>query len=410
MDLAEAVVGLQAYKEVDERMEQLWRNLDGAIVAPRMNRLKTPSHSVKVEGNTLALDSDNDLSIDALLLDLEKVFGFLAEKLPEDLLISLCGFMMADIVPRLVREWLMVAVPSSLTDMSNFQDMIRRSKQFCIFLQERGYTQFSELTDWVNKAHMSWLDKCRETALNTVRTNLVKGIRSSKTVEKVEKHMVSVSEGRELATTGAAPAADVADWNDDWGDDWDNDQNTEGKANSSLFHQQNDNPPPPDEGAEDWGWGDEGGESKETGADANDEFDEDWGWGDEEATTNAPPPNKLPAKPQSQQTSRSKSQPKTQQQKQLKGQTKSQARVQTRPEKTRELILKETYNISSMPEPVLDLIFAILEDGATLTRGAEEHQLVASTAPGLFSLPTFALALFRAISPYYYSLDVGGSM
>ncbi len=35
---------------------------------------------------------------------------------------------------------------------------------------------------------------------------------------------------------------------------------------------------------------------------------------------------------------------------------------------TRELTLKETYHISSMPEPVLALIFAILEDGATLTR------------------------------------------
>ena len=37
LSLAEAVVGLKAYKEVDERMVQLWHNLDTAILSPRMN-------------------------------------------------------------------------------------------------------------------------------------------------------------------------------------------------------------------------------------------------------------------------------------------------------------------------------------------------------------------------------------
>jgi centromere/kinetochore protein ZW10 len=63
-----------------------------------------------------------------------------------------------------------------------------------------------------------------------------------------------------------------------------------------------------------------------------------------------------------------------------------------------------------MPEPVLELIYAILEDGAALTRDDVEYAPVAATAPGLFGLPTFALALFRAISPYYYSLSEGGNM
>lgn len=37
LSLAEAVIGLKAYKEVDERMVQLWHNLDTAILGPRMN-------------------------------------------------------------------------------------------------------------------------------------------------------------------------------------------------------------------------------------------------------------------------------------------------------------------------------------------------------------------------------------
>jgi len=35
MSLSDAVVGLKAYKEVDERMAQLWFDLDRAIVGPR---------------------------------------------------------------------------------------------------------------------------------------------------------------------------------------------------------------------------------------------------------------------------------------------------------------------------------------------------------------------------------------
>jgi hypothetical protein len=36
MNLKDAVIGLKAYKEVEERMEQLWHNLDAAIVSPRL--------------------------------------------------------------------------------------------------------------------------------------------------------------------------------------------------------------------------------------------------------------------------------------------------------------------------------------------------------------------------------------
>jgi centromere/kinetochore protein ZW10 len=39
-----------------------------------------------------------------------------------------------------------------------------------------------------------------------------------------------------------------------------------------------------------------------------------------------------------------------------------------------------------------------------------EGNPVAAAAAGLFGVPTLALALFRAISPYYYSWDIGGNM
>lgn len=47
MSLAEAVIGLKAYKEVDERMVQLWHSLDTAIMGPRMNLTARSLPSIK---------------------------------------------------------------------------------------------------------------------------------------------------------------------------------------------------------------------------------------------------------------------------------------------------------------------------------------------------------------------------
>lgn len=367
---------------MDERMEQLWRNLDAAIVAPRMDSLRPTIPAVAAESDQLKLTGQADRSIEALLSDLETVFTFVAKKLPSDLLQSLCSFMMSDVIPRLVREWLNPAVPSSLKDMEGFENMIQRTQGFCVALGQSGYTGFEELREWADKAPTIWLGKCRETALDTVRAKLTKGIGQSKQVEKIEKHMVSIAEGNELATTGAGATADTNDWGADWGDAWDDDQDMTDPKPEASSHAKSANE---DDGADAWGW-DENDSSEKPPDDSEkapkeeneDEGAEAWGWGDDAAPESEPP-----------------------------APTKSTKQDQ---HQIRELILKETYNISSMPEPVLELIFAILEDGATLTREGDAYAHVASTAPGLFTLPTFALALFRAISPHYYSLDVGGNM
>ncbi|KFA62891.1 hypothetical protein S40285_02254 [Stachybotrys chlorohalonatus IBT 40285] len=386
MSLNDAVVGLKAYKEVDERMEQLWRNLDAAIISPRMNSVAA-LRAIEFGDDFLQLDGQAEASKEAVLTDLEQILGFIARKLPSELLGSLCSFMMADMVPRLINNWLNPAVPSSLTDMDKFQDMIQRTKQFCAALETSGYTGYQELDEWVTKAPKVWSGKCKETALDTIRTKLTKGIGESKKVEKVEKQMVSLAEGKELATSGAAATTDANEWGQDWGDAWDEggddyaaEDKPEAKKQEAAVND--------DDGADAWGWDEETHDTPDAANKSSVDNDEDegadaWGWGDEDATA-AESKSKHAATRQAPETA-------------SQGQT-------------RELVLKETYNISSMPEPVLDLIYAILEDGAILTRDGGQYSHVATQAPELFGLPTFALALFRAVSPYYYSLDVGGNM
>ncbi|RTE69847.1 hypothetical protein BHE90_015765 [Fusarium euwallaceae] len=384
----ESVEGLMAYKEVDERMEQLWRNVDAAIVSPRMDTRSSTHPSIQAGGEILKLSGDASRSVEALLTDLETVFTFLSQKLPSDLLPSLGNFMMADVIPKLIGEWLDAAVPSSLAEMDRFQAMIKRARGFCETLTSSGYTGFTDLQNWVENAPSIWLGKCRETTLDSVRSKLLNGIGEAKQVEKVEKQMVSIAEGKEITKApGTAATGEANDWGADWGDAWDNEKEQDESHPGPKSKGQDSVKVEEDDGADAWGWDDEDTTAAEpqTKKSQKEDDDEDdaaaaWGWGDDDATQE---PQVEPA---------------------------VQGKAPNPHDETRELVLRETYNISSMPEPVLELIYSILEDGAALTRDDVEYAPVAATAPGLFGLPTFALALFRAISPYYYSFSDGGNM
>lgn len=171
------------------------------------------------------------------------------------------------------------------------------------------------------------------------------GIGSPKAVEKVEKQMVSLAEGKELANSGAvAASANDQDWDAAWDDEGGDEPVPEEKPATkgpSVTEE--------DDGADAWGWDDEPEEIPEehpaepeptTG---DDDGADAWGWGDED-TTEAPAPEPKPSKP-----------------------VPAPTRKPTADTQTREMILRETYHVSSMPEPVLNLIFAVLEDGAALT-------------------------------------------
>lgn len=50
MNLSDAVVGLQAYKEVDERSKQLWQDVDRAVLIPRMDISQDTLPAIHVDG------------------------------------------------------------------------------------------------------------------------------------------------------------------------------------------------------------------------------------------------------------------------------------------------------------------------------------------------------------------------
>ncbi|KAI0884378.1 uncharacterized protein GGS22DRAFT_165493 [Annulohypoxylon maeteangense] len=374
MRLDDAVVGLKAYKELDQRMTSFWHRLDEAIVGPRTNIEAHELPRIQTTDSHLNLSGSADKTVASLFSDLDHVMTYFSERLPEELVYSLSNIMMPDLIPRIIGTWLDTAVPASLAEMDEFQQITEIVKTFCNRLQTLKFDGFQELQEWVDDAPKVWLSKCRETALDSVRTKLSQGLGQPKEVERVETQTVLRSEGKELAANGVAPPAN----DDDWGAAWD-----DGEADTK----QDDAKPETneDDGTDAWGWGEDENaaeapeaptEQPQAEPPAEEDPTEAWGWGEEDAAETAP--------------------------------GESAAPVPSKDTQTRELTLKETYNISSMPEPVLALISAVLEDAALLV--GNDANPMARTAAGLFSLPTLVLAMFRAVSPYYYTLNTGGNM
>jgi len=255
--------------------------------------------------------------------------------------------MVPEVTSRVIHDWLDSAVPGSLAEMDTFEAVISAAKRFCGNLASLNYTGFGELQEWVGNAPKVWLAKCRETALDTVRVKLSQGLGSPKEVERVERQMVSRAEGKHLTENGPSAAADNQDWDAAWSseDEPAKVEAPKGPGNPSLEE---------DDGADAWGaWADDEGPTEEPSVEedkknaapgtdgSNVEEEEDpsdaWGWGDDDAKEDVDPA------------------------------TVALPRPAAEPPATREMVLKETYSISSTPEPVLSLIVAILEDGAALT-------------------------------------------
>ncbi|KAK1835941.1 Centromere/kinetochore protein zw10 [Podospora conica] len=386
MNLSDAVVGLKAYKEVDQRSKQLWQDVDRAVLIPRMEISQTSLPAIHVDGDVLEIRGSADRSVDSLFVDLAKVFSFLVQRLPTDLVDTVSSTLLPEVVHRVTKVWLDSFVPASLQDMEKFQNVIASAKEFCDTLKSLGFSNYGDLQDWTDNAPRVWLSKCREAALDSVRAKLSQGLGASTVVERVEKQMVSRSEGLQLAANGAT--ADDEDHG--WGA-WDDGEEEppqpaeEAKPEVSTTGDE-------DEGADAWGWGEEDAnqdEKPQTADDTKPDEDEDptaaWGWGEDADNVDA---------------------------EDIEGPVDTKPLPQPRasaPE-PREITFRETYNISSMPQPVLDLIFAIVEDGAALTKDTYATSPVAAAAAGLFNLPTIALAMFRAVSPFYYTSDLGGNM
>ncbi|KAH7408986.1 centromere/kinetochore protein-like protein zw10 [Cadophora sp. MPI-SDFR-AT-0126] len=381
-NISQAVIGLKAYKELDDAARKLWEDLDDVILKPRTNLQAGSIPTVQVKGNSLFLGKDvTNRTIKSLFVDLETVIHFLIENIPGEIIQSLARKMMPVLSIRILEVWLDTAVPASLDDMVDYQKALALVADFAAKLEALQWPGADTFHDWVSNAPKIWLGKRRETTLDWTRNQLSLGIGNPQIAERVETRMVDRDEGNHIAATGTTA---THDWDDAWSDDGEptpnnssrDDSNGETRNRKSLDEERRAtevfSPTP----------------TPTTDEDQIDDAADAWGWGDDDDANDAEvPPD--PAPPQ------------------VGPEEKAVSHVTP---STREMTLSEKYWTSSLPRAVYNTVEQVYTDGAHLTRPENEHIPVTPAAPSLFGLPTLILAMYRAISPYYYSLEPGGNM
>ncbi|KAF8850831.1 hypothetical protein BDZ45DRAFT_184064 [Acephala macrosclerotiorum] len=381
--LNDAVIGFKSFKSLDTVAKKLWETLDSTIFKYRMDIGAGSLPSIEIDQNTLSLGTGTtDRTIKTLFSDLEVIIRFLNDKLPAEIADSLSRRMMPVLCSRILEEWLDTAVPASLDDMVDYQKALAQVGDFASKLDEMQWPGADSLHDWVANAPKTWLSKRRETALDWTRNQLSLGIGEPQYAERTETRMVARDDGHHIATTSNTI-------NDEWDAGWDDDEpepeesepNGHGNGhvkNRSSFDEErrvSEITTPPIEAAD----------NEDDAADA-------WGWGDDDAAEDAAPDPVAALTAAQTSTPIAPSLPR-----------------RITPE-TREMTLSEKYWTSSLPQPVYKTVVQIYNDGAQLTKPESEHIPVAPAAPGLFALPTLILAMYRAISPYYYTSYPGGNM
>ncbi len=355
------------------------------IVVPRLQVHSDGTvGSLKIEGEEISITSgrSSDLSAQRLFVDLDSVIDFLRTRLPPSVMEPLAGFLVPRLISRLIPTWLASAVPEDLDGMEDFEDTASWVEKFGERLDSYAWPGKRELVDWTNGIPESWLRKRQETSLNHVRQLLSKGLGVIETVERVETQMLSHND--EVLAGGAG--------GDDWNAGWSDGETSPTVAKESILPK-----PTGDEDLEDvsaWGLDEdkEGAlapENQEQSGAADDGADA-WGWGDDndgEEITKAsqaavPRPKKL----------------------------KSTGRPDTPRPAEREITLKESYNITSLPKEILEIINQAISDAAKLETQDYASSPIASAASSLLSLPGLILAMYRASSSTSYSRHPSGPM
>jgi centromere/kinetochore protein ZW10 len=225
-----------------------------------------------------------------------------------------------------------------------------------------------------------------------MRSRLYDAVKNKKQVEKIETQIIQSDDvmygGQEDDDEPETEGKDD-EWGDNWGDNEDDKDPTNGSPKNTVEE-------PEEEEDETSAWDVEDSTPADDQPDQPDDGEEEaenWGWGDEENEGDAVQQKPLlPTKESAKTTTQSKKSPK-----------------KTQPIR-KEITLRETYTVTLIPDVILDLLSQILDDASLLKSPSFHMPIISAAAPGLSSIPTLLLALFRATCPTYYTNDPAGPM
>ena len=383
VDIDALISGLVELRLFDNVLDQLCKDINLIILLPRFQvKSDRTVESIEISGNELKLSGQlSDLSAEKLFLDVDSVISFVRKNLPVSVVEPLAGLLMPALISKLISIWLTAAVPEDINGMADFEHTISLVQRFAEDLDSYGWPGKCELVEWMNSIPNLWLKKRQEASLNQLRKLLSQEIGSTETVERVEKQVLSQDDDV-FASNGGD------DWNAGWSDEEASPVKTSHPPNSTKAGDGED-----EEDVSAWGLdGDEqeNAQKDEVGSGDQEDDSEAWGWGDENEETQ---PRKYPP-------------PVIPSPKASKGNGKHDI-----PERSeREITLKETYNISSLPKEVFETILRVVSDAASLETPEFANSLIATATTNLLSLPGLILAMYRASASTTYSRHSSGPM
>jgi centromere/kinetochore protein ZW10 len=375
--LSSLVAAAPALEVFERLVQKASRDVDRVLLKPLMSRDSSgrPGKITVADDRITCGRLEHDDHAATIFSDLKTIIKFLVDKLPGDICIPLSRSLMPSLTSRLDAYWLGPSIPLEMSQMSFFQTTLNEVQDFVQFLDEHKWENTVELHEWVSNAPRSWLTKRRETLLGDVRNLVFSGLKDNKTVERVETQMVSDTHDDK-----------AGEKEDDWDTAWDEPEeetgNTAAQSSSALKPVEDD-----DDDTSAWDTDDLGDGKKTDGEDGEDGGEDAWGWGDEEGSQKTSSPvlakKELP-KPNG-------------------GGTASKPTQQ-------EMTFRETYTVTAIPDGILKTIQQVIADAEALAGPEYASSPVTPAAAGLYSLPTLALAIYRATAATAYNKLESGNM
>ena len=387
-------------------MDRLSRYVETRFLKATILHSPTGSFVVESAGSQDALNataSKGSMDVIQAFNSLSVFVNFVMNTVPLPVRKSIAERLVPYAVDALLNEWLTPYIPLELSQLERFKPIQNSTQELASSLPEFLYHSKEQLVEFLARIPRMWLTKRRMAALDSIRSILRAKRGANKTVERVERQKIGEKDGKVLAN-GVAD-----DWGAEWGDE---------KADGLVAEPLPDQPSMSNAGGEeeeqeedDGGWNfDEGDDIDRNEASQeekenqnvpkqqahNEDEEEAWGWG-ETNTNEQKSQDASPAMNNTEERAQN-----------LNG-TNNEATEGT--SEGKEMVLKEIYTITDIPESILAIIYQQIEDAQELERTQYELVDQSSSIASLLSLPTLILAMFRATALSFYETRIpGGNM
>nr|OQO22525.1 hypothetical protein B0A51_09676 [Rachicladosporium sp. CCFEE 5018] len=361
----------------EQYAKRLTTNIDRTMLRPLLSKGRYgESGKITVSSTTPdALECTPDSQVidtASILGSMKALLSHLHSRLPHQSGIQYPATFMPVLISRLEEHWLEPSVPLDMSRTDEFEVTLTELLSFADFIDSLQWYGADQLRQWVEGAPRAWLTKRRETLLGDVRNLVFSGSQERKIVERVETEMVGKDDA--FATSGNGG-------DDDWDSAWE--EPSEGSSERTDVAPASaaapSRAPIEDDEASAWDTDHLDDKPDETGEEA-------WGWGDGDDANKPPSPIATHAAPV---------------------QTNGIAPAQPQ---QREVTLRESYTTTAVPSALLSQIQVVIKDAQTLFGPEYAESPIAPAAQGLYTLPTLALAIYRATAPTAYAKIPVGNM